>query len=659
MHSGRRATSPVESHHRSRWPSVACCGLVWLSLGASASLVQAAPPPDRLDIGQNHTCALLVDDNVRCWGFNGDGQLGYGNTQTIGDDETPDMAGPVNFGLGRTAKAISAGDFHTCALLNDDKVRCWGFGGNGRLGYGRTNTVGDNAMNTPGAVGPVDLGANHTARAVTAGGAHSCAILDDDTVRCWGFGFDGRLGYSSTSNVGDTAGSTPGTVGPVYLGLNRKAQAITAGSFHTCALLSDGSVRCWGSGSNGQLGYGSTENVGDNETPGSVPPVKLGLNEAGVNHTAKAITAGDFHTCALLDDDTVRCWGYGEDGRLGYGNLKSIGDNETPDTVGPIDLGGHAAKAISAGQDHTCALLNDDTVRCWGYGGDGRLGYGNVKSIGDNETPASVGPVNVGNGRTVVSVSAGGRGSCAGLEDGALRCWGYAANGRLGYCTQNNIGDDETPGGAGPVKLQPGGDGAVCAPPAVEGPPVTASVSSVQKQSVVDSDAVRARGLRSCLASAAVHARLERKRVGRGSAPQRARARRHRSRHLRSARRRCLRIYGRTPGRITGLRVSARSKTHIALTFNAPGSNANQPPPANSYLVKQSRRPIHNGRDFTRAQSLCHGACRFNVAQIGAKVSLTVTDLRPHTTYYYAVSARDNVSAKHGPRSPTVHVKSG
>lgn len=133
--------------------------------------------------------------------------------------------------------------------------------------------------------------------------------------------------------------------------------------------------------------------------------------------------------------------------------------------------------------------------------------------------------------------------------------------------------------------------------------------------------------------------------------------RRHLGGHARSARRRCLRLFGRTPGRVTGLQARARGKTKIELDFKAVGTDGNHPPAARSYVVKQSLRPIRGARGFARAQTLCKGPCRFTVTRVGGRVSLAVTDLRPHTTYYYAVAARDNVSGHRGPRSPFVKAK--
>jgi len=411
-------------------------------LASSSSLRVAA---GFLGAGQSHTCAILDNGRVRCWGDGANGRLGYGDTEPIGDDETPGSVGPVDLGAGRRARAIAAGDFHACAVLDNGRLRCWGYNESGRLGYGNEDSVGDDE--TPGSVGPVDLGPGRTARAIAAGAGHTCAVLDNGRVRCWGSGANGRLGYGSTDPIGDD--ETPGSVAPVDLGPGRTAQAITAGFSHTCALLDNGRVRCWGQGTNGRLGYGNTEQIGDDETPGSVGPVDL-----GAGRRVRAIAAGVAHTCALLDNGRVRCWGAGTFGRLGYGDTEQIGDDETPGSVDPVDLGaGRTARAIAAGGVQTCALLDNGRVRCWGSGANGRLGYGNEDDIGDDEPPGSVGPVALGGQRRAQALVAGNAHTCAALDNGRLRCWGFGDDGRLGYGNTNAIGDDEVPAAVVPVDI--------------------------------------------------------------------------------------------------------------------------------------------------------------------------------------------------------------
>ncbi len=195
-----------------------------------------------------------------------------------------------------------------------------------------------------------------------------------------------------------------------------------------------------------QVGYGYNDtvnnNIGDDETPASVGTIDLG------GHTALQITGGDNDTCALFDDHTVHCWGTGFRGINGYPGQN---DYYSPPTDA-VDFGsGRTALQVEGGSDHTCAALEDHTVRCWGFGDDGRLGYGNTQDVGDDETPGSAGAINLGAGRTAVAVSAGRYHSCALMDTGDVRCWGEGST--LGYGSHTSIGDDETPDTAGPVSL--------------------------------------------------------------------------------------------------------------------------------------------------------------------------------------------------------------
>ncbi|MEJ7894452.1 MAG: hypothetical protein WKF94_17615 [Solirubrobacteraceae bacterium] len=661
-----------------------------VSVHAGDAAADQASDPSRpaaglLDAGWFHTCAALETGGVRCWGSGAEGQLGNGNADTVGDDETPGSVAAMSLGAGRTAKAIATGDFHSCAVLDDASVRCWGYGGDGRLGYAAKANVRD-----PGAAGPVDVGG--PAKAITADAAHTCALLVAGSVRCWGYGGggelrDGRLGYGDTKNIGDD--ETPGSVPAVKLGEGRTATAISAGREHTCALLDDGTVKCWGRNYDNQLGYGRIISAGDSPTssPDLLEPVDLGSGR-----TAKAISAGGSHSCALLDDGNVRCWGANRAGQLGYGNTERIGDDESPGSVGPVAIdAGRMVTAISAGDMHTCALLDDGSARCWGAASVGRLGYptangfGQQENLGDDETPAAAGPVDLGSGRTATAISAGRNHTCVRLDDAGVRCWGRGTFGRLGYCNEANVGDDEPPGAAGPVDLGERAGGAGCpassgapvapgpdAAPSPEGAPsarpVTPSAPRPSTPNAAPSiaaptrrgaaaQAARSRGLRRCLAAVARHSDGERRRARRGAA--RTRAETHRGRHAVSGRRRCERLFARTPGRISGLRARAVARTEVELTFKAPGTDRTQGPPVRSYLVKQSLRPIRSPGDFARAQTLCRGSCRFAVSKIGERVSLTVKDLRPRTTYYYAVAARDNVTGSLGRRSAWAKARTG
>lgn len=385
----------------------------------------AEPAITPVAAGFGHTCARKSDGLIRCWGDNYVGETGYGPGEPTGED----------IDVGRPVLQLALGSHHSCALLQGGAVRCWGNIGRGRLGYGNTESIGDDPGEVAASGGDLDLGGE--AMSLDASTEHSCAALVDGTVRCWGGGA-ANLGYGDgdTADVGNMI--TPAERGVVDVG--GRAVQIAAGEHNTCALLANGDVRCWGV-ANG-LGAPSLFPIGDDESPGSVPPLDLG-------GAATQIGVGDWHACALLEDKTVRCWGRGEYGELGYGDTETVGDDETPRAKGAVDVGGPVIQ-IAVGFDHTCALLEDRSVRCWGKAEWGRLGYGNVDNIGDDETPGSL-PEGVDVGGEVEYLSAGGVHNCALLTSGALRCWGEGSTGTLGYESTDDIGDDEVPSSAGDV----------------------------------------------------------------------------------------------------------------------------------------------------------------------------------------------------------------
>ena len=382
----------------------------------------------QVTVGEFHSCVLFNNGKIRCWGQGSTGPLGYGNNESIGDDETPASAGDVP--VGGTVTQISAGDTHTCALLDTGNVRCWGNSGNGELGYGNLNNIGDDE--TPASAGNVNVGG--TVTQISVGDNHTCGLLNTGNVRCWGVGNVGQLGYGNTNRIGDN--ETPSSAGNVNVG--GTVTQISAGGEHTCALLDTGNVRCWGVSF--ALGYGNTNIIGDNETPSSAGNVNVG-------GTVTQISVGEQHNCALLNTGNVRCWGIGNVGQLGYGNNANIGDDETPASAGDVLVGGTVVQ-LSSGDFHNCALLDTGNVRCWGFNGSGELGYGHNQNV---ETPSNSGDVNVGG--IVIQISAGEKHTCALLNTGSIRCWGFGAEGRLGYGNNANIGDDETPASAGDVTI--------------------------------------------------------------------------------------------------------------------------------------------------------------------------------------------------------------
>jgi len=346
------------------------------------------PPPYELlerspvSAGTVHTCALLDDKSVKCWGRNDIGQLGLGDKDGRGDasGEMGDNLPAVDLGTGRSAMAIAVGQSHTCAILDDKSVKCWGYNYYGQLGLGDTNSRGDESGEMGENLPAVDLGTGRSAMAIAVGQSHTCAILDDKSVKCWGNNGQGQLGLGDTNRRGDASGEMGDKLPAVDLGTGRSATAIAAGNYHTCALLDDKSVKCWGYNDQGQLGLGDSNTRGDasGEMGDNLPTVDL-----GTGRSATAIAVGS-HTCALLDDKSMKCWGTNGNGELGLGDTNSRGDasGEMGDNLPAVDLG-HAATAISAGQYHTCAILDEKSVKCWGHNGNGQLGLGDRNTRGD------------------------------------------------------------------------------------------------------------------------------------------------------------------------------------------------------------------------------------------------------------------------------------
>jgi alpha-tubulin suppressor-like RCC1 family protein len=332
--------------------------------------------------GGAHTCALTSAGGVKCWGANFDGQLG--------DGTTTDRPTPVNVsGLTNGVTAIAAGGAHTCALTNAGGVKCWGYNYFGQLGDGTTTD-----RPTPVSVSWLTSGVT----AIATEASHTCALTSAGGVKCWGYNYYGQLGDGTT-----TSRSTPGDVS----GLTGGVTAIAAGGDHTCALISTGRVKCWGSNGVGQLGDGTTT---DRLTP---------VDVSGLTSGVTAIAAGESHTCALTNAGGVKCWGYNGSGQLG--------DGTPTNRLTPIGVSGltSGVTAIAAGGWHTCALTSGGGVKCWGDNYSGQLGDGTTSS---RLTPADVSGLTSG----VTAIAAGEEYTCALTGAGGVRCWGYNSYGQLG-----------------------------------------------------------------------------------------------------------------------------------------------------------------------------------------------------------------------------------
>jgi alpha-tubulin suppressor-like RCC1 family protein len=194
-------------------------------------------------------------------------------------------------------------------------------------------------------------------RAIANGELHSCAVMADGSVRCWGYNDSGQLGFESNERCHIIEGEDyPCTSKPTRVPGLANVTAIVVGSAHTCALLADLTLRCWGQNRAGQIGDGPSP---DRHTPTSVPR----LNDV------VQIVAGAMHTCTLSNDGTVRCWGYNDTRQLGFDSAdvcfgidSRIACSRQP-TIVPNP--GRVVR-LMAGEDRTCAFMGDGTSRCWG-----------------------------------------------------------------------------------------------------------------------------------------------------------------------------------------------------------------------------------------------------------------------------------------------------
>jgi alpha-tubulin suppressor-like RCC1 family protein len=438
--------------------------------------------------GSGHTCALTAAGGVKCWGFNGDGELGDGTTTFR---TTP--VGVV--GLSSGVVAIDLGGSHSCALTAAGGVKCWGYNVYGRVGDG-TN------INRLTPVGVVGLSSGVSA--ISAGSLHSCALIEGGGVKCWGRNDVGQLGdgthtnrftpvgvvglssgvraisatwdlscvvtaagglkcwgYNGAGQVGD--GTTTNRSTPVSaVGLSSGVSAVTAGWLHTCVLLSAGPAKCWGYNGHGQLGDGTTTD--------SLTPVDV----VGLSSGVSAITAGLLFSCALTADGVAKCWGNNEEGQLGDGSgmgnrlrpvdvvgLSSgvsaiatglgyscaltsaggvkcwgglLGDGTTNRSATPVDVSGLSSgvTAIAAGAGHACALTSAGGVKCWGYNGYGQIGNGNI--ISPVTAPVDVSGLSSG----VTAITAGFDHTCALTTAGGMKCWGRSREGQVGDGTVGN-----------------------------------------------------------------------------------------------------------------------------------------------------------------------------------------------------------------------------
>jgi len=362
--------------------------------------------------GWNHTCAVNRSGGVFCWGWNLHGQLGDG---TNASRATPAQV----YALEEGVEALSVGWAHTCAVTVLGGVKCWGANDSGQLGDG-TNlgsqvpqaVVGLGDGTSPGrvispttttALKPTATGtprpASTSVLSISAGNLFACALMSGGGVKCWGSNFVGELGDGST---------TDSTVPVTVKGLGGPVTAIATSIDRACAIITDGTIYCWGRNSTGEMGKVDSSNT----------PVRV----ENMHEPVQAIALGARHTCVLTVTGGVKCWGRSAGGLLGDGTNTN---SQTPVDVVGLSSG---VTAISARYYSTCALTDGGAVKCWGRNTYGMLGDGTTT---DRNAPVNVMGLTSGS----VSISMGGVHACALMDTGAASCWGDNSAGQLGNGT--------------------------------------------------------------------------------------------------------------------------------------------------------------------------------------------------------------------------------
>jgi alpha-tubulin suppressor-like RCC1 family protein len=430
-------------------PSAAGTATVQLtdSLNATVEATVTIISPSKFYAGGTHNCVIFSDGSVKCWGENTSGQLGLGTALNMGDgaNEMGDNLPFLNLGTGRTALELALGTAHTCVLLDNSTVKCWGNNAKGQLGIGTTVTYGATTGETPSVATVVPFGAGITPLHIYAGGSTNCIASTTGVLVCWGDNISGQLGIGATNGAnkakGDAAGEVAALTG-IALGAGYTLASVQVGALHTCAVLNDTAagktqIKCWGESGVGQLLAGSG-------TVQKSPPASV-LNFGGTLNPI-ALGGNYNHGCAIMNDNTVRCWGENVKGQLGLANVANWGDNvaESSQATATAMGTGRTAVKIATGLAHSCAVLDNGDLKCWGSGLNGQIGLEalTTDNRGDaaNEMGDFLSAISFGTG-TIAELVVGHNHNCLLLSTNEIRCWGGNSTGALGRGDVLQIGD--------------------------------------------------------------------------------------------------------------------------------------------------------------------------------------------------------------------------
>ena len=372
--------------------------VVEFDVSSHVALATGPVTTGRIAAGDKHTCVIRDDAQVWCWGDDSFGQLG---SSSFGGSYSETPIHTSGFG-GRTPVQVAAGANHTCALMSDGTVWCWGSGGYIQLGDPSGTTSLD----------PVQVSLGTTVSSIAVGGNTSCAVTTAGNVLCWGRNNKGQIGNGTTQLSG---GVTPVQLSAIPTSFTLRH--LELGGQHSCATSTAGAVWCWGYANKLQLG-----NTANSTTDQSTP-----VQTDSLGSTAASVSAGTDYSCALTTGGTVMCWGNNANGQLGRGSA-------TPATSAAptaVSVGSNVA-VVSAGNSHACVVTTAGAALCWGLGSSGQVGSNSF--TGTQATPTAVTGLSSG----VVDIASGGSHTCALLDTGNVTCWGLDDAGQTGQADLTN-----------------------------------------------------------------------------------------------------------------------------------------------------------------------------------------------------------------------------
>ena len=395
------------------------------------------------------TCVLTSSNQqVKCFGRNFAGGLGYGDANDRGDEqnEMSDYLPFVNFGTNFSTISLHSGNFHGCVISSNQEIKCWGRNTAGELGYGDTSDRGDSSSEMGDYLPIMNIGSNLIPHEMSFVSAHRLIKTDTGLIKCVGQNSEGQCGYSDTNIRGDAANEVGDYLPFIDVGSNLLVTSVHTGFSHSCVVLEtvNKDVKCWGRGANGQLGQENAFNIGDsvNEMGDNIPPINF-----GDDFDLQQLVSSGYQNFAISTEGKLKCFGDNSYSQLGIESSIVLGDsaNDMGNYLQEINVGtGRTVLSVGGGIYTTCAILDDFGLKCWGRNFEGQAGYGDTNNRGGslNTMGDYLDYVNLGTGLKAESLHIGHLHSCVVLSDNSFKCWGDNVYGQLGKGHTNDLGDE-------------------------------------------------------------------------------------------------------------------------------------------------------------------------------------------------------------------------